>query len=225
MTLTVHPDMVQGSDEWLAARCGLLTASTVGALLTAKGSKADNQTMRTLLHELLGQRITQYVEPAYVSDAMLRGHDGEEQALSIYHRTFAPVERCGFMTRDFGGVRIGYSPDALVGDDGLIEVKTRAQKHQIATIIGGVVPAEYLPQIQCGLLVSGRAWCDFISYCGGLPMLTIRVFPDLEMQDVILMAAQFFEQRLAELMGTYTANNEAMRTVPTERVVEQEMIV
>jgi hypothetical protein len=225
VTLTIHPDMIQGSDEWLAARCGLLTASAIGELLTAAGKPADNATSRALLHELLGQRITQYVEPAYVSDAMLRGHEGEEQALAIYHRERAPVERCGFMVRAWGGLRIGYSPDGLVGDDGLIEVKTRIQKHQIATIVSGAVPAEYLPQIQCGLLVSGRAWCDFISYCGGLPMLTVRVFPDAAMQAAIMEAADLFEQRMDDALAAYTHNTEALRAIPTERVIEQEMYV
>jgi len=76
--------------------------------------------------------------------------------------------------------------DGLVGKDGLIEIKSRIQKHQIKTIIDDEVPLEYMLQIQTGLIVSERKWCDFISYSNGMPMFVKRVYPIVEMQNKIL---------------------------------------
>src|SRR5690606_996858 len=75
MTITFHNDLVQGSDEWHQARCGLLTASEIDRILTPKLKIADNAKTRAHLWELAAQRISEYVEPQYISDAMLRGHE------------------------------------------------------------------------------------------------------------------------------------------------------
>ena len=221
-----HRDLVQGSDEWLAARCGLLTASEMKLIVTPTLKPASNDKERAHLYELLAQRITRHVEPSYISDDMLRGREDEIEARILYAERYAPVDEVGFITNDRFGFTLGYSPDGLVGDDGLIEVKSRRQKYQIETLINGEVPAEYAIQIQTALLVSERAWCDFISYSGGLPMVTIRVEPDAKMQAAILDAAAAFEQRLAEKLETYrTRLASTARLIPTERRVEQEMHV
>ncbi|MBX4389892.1 hypothetical protein K4H03_27830, partial [Mycobacterium tuberculosis] len=80
----------------------------------------------------------------------------------------------------------------------LIECKSRAGKYQVQTIATNEVPAEYMIQLQTGLLVTGRKWIDFISYSGGLPMFVKRVEPDLLMQGAILAAATAFEAKVAE---------------------------
>ena len=179
MSLHEHADLIQGSDEWLAARRGIVTASVVGQLITPKTIKpASNDTSRALTTLLVAERITGWTDPVYVSDDMLRGTMDEPVARDIYARHFAPVTELGFMTRDDWGWSIGYSPDGLVGDDGLIEVKSRRAKKHVATVLADQVPLENMAQIQAGLLVSGRAWCDYISYCGGMPMWIKRVHPD-----------------------------------------------
>lgn len=222
-----HADLLQGSDAWLQARCGILTASEMDRIITAKTLKpAKNDKASAHLYELLAQRITNHVEPTYISDAMLRGQADEIEARALYRRHYAPVQEVGFITRDDWGFTIGYSPDGLVGDDGLIECKSRAQKFQVETIVSQAMPEEYLLQVQTGLLVSGRKWCDFCSYCGGLPMVTIRVFPDSAVQAAILHAATVFEQQLAEAWALYRIGAEGMaRMIPTERRVEQEMVL
>ncbi|MBU6246494.1 MAG: YqaJ viral recombinase family protein [Xanthomonadaceae bacterium] len=207
-----------------AARCGLLTASEMKLIITPTLKVANNDKTRAHLYELLAQRITGYVEPHYVSDDMLRGQTDEINARGIYAREIAPVEEVGFITNDRWGFTIGYSPDALVGDDGLIECKSRRQKYQIETILADGVPDDYIIQIQTGLLVSERKWCDFISYHGGLPMRMIRVTDDPEMQAKIVEAATEFEEKAAELRAEYDrrlATNP--RLIPTERTIEQEM--
>ena len=232
--ITYYQDIVQGSDEWFAVRCGLLTASEMKLIITPTLKIADNDKTRCHLYELLAQRITNYVEPSYISDDMLRGQSDEVEAKIIYNEKYAPVQDMGFITNDEWGFTLGYSPDGLIGDDGLIECKSRKQKYQIQTMIecidvecieNSTIPEEYALQIQTGLLVSGRKWCDFISYCGGMHMATIRVLPDLKIQEAIIAAATAFEKKLAEKMDKYRAVlTSNARLVLTERKLEEEMV-
>lgn len=230
MSVVYHRDLVQGSDEWRAARCGLITASEVKLLLTPSLKIAENVKSRAHLWELAAQRISGYVEPSYIGDDMLRGYEDEVTARDLYRKHFAPVEECGFVTSDKFGFVIGCSPDGLVGDDGLIESKSRRQRFQVQTIVehyeNGTIPEDYLLQVQTELLVTGRKWCDLISYSGGLPMVAIRVGPDPVVQDAIVEAAAKFEARISEVVADYHAALESdPRLIPTERRVESEMYV
>ncbi len=220
--MVYHEDVVQGSEAWSAMRCGLLTASEMHLIVTPTLKAASNEKERAHLYELLAQRITQYVEPQYVSDSMLRGVEDEIDARALYAKEYAPVQEVGFVTNDKWGFTIGYSPDALVGDDGLIECKSRRQKFQVQTIIDGTAPADYMIQLQTGLLVSEREWIDFVSYSGGLPMFVCRVEPIPEYQDAIIAAATAFEERLAMAMDKYAVNSSGLH--PTERRIYEEMV-
>src|SRR5690606_36899576 len=134
-----------------------VTASVVGQLITTKTIKpAANDTSRALTALLVAERITGWSDPVYVSDDMMRGTLDEPVARDLYSKHYAPVVECGFMVRYEDGWRLGYSPDGLVGDDGLIEVKSRRAKAQLVTILADEVPASNMAQIQAGLLVSGR---------------------------------------------------------------------
>lgn len=223
--IKIHDDLIQGEPEWLDARCSLLTASEMKLIITPTLKVADNDKTRAHLYELAAQRITNYTEPHYISDAMLRGKDDEIYARAEYEEKYAPVKEVGFITNDKWGFTIGFSPDGLVGDDGLIEVKSRGQKYQFQTIIDGKMPDDYMIQVQTGLLVSERAWCDFISYCGGMPMITLRVYPDKAVQDAIIAAATVFHDKLSIMLGAYKERiaDKDMRLIPTERRVEMEM--
>jgi putative phage-type endonuclease len=219
-----HRDLVQGSEEWHTTRCGLLTASEMKLIVTPTLKPASNDKERSHLYELLAQRITGYVEPSYVNDDMLRGQEDEIEARALYAQHYAPVEEVGFITNDRWGFTLGYSPDGLVGDDGLIECKSRRAKYQVETLVNGEMPIDYALQVQTGLLVSERKWIDFVSYSGGLPMVTIRVTPDYEVRDAILKAARTFETKLAEKLERYRATLQSeARLIPTERRIEQEM--
>lgn len=230
MGVTYFPEFVQGSDEWRNIRCGLLTASEMKLIVTTTLKKASNDKERAHLYELLSQRITKFVEPSYVSDDMLRGWTDEVEARTLYSEKYSEVTEVGFITNDKWGFTLGYSPDGLVGDSGLIECKSRRQKYQIQTLVEHVqrstVPDDYIMQIQTGLLVSEREWCDFISYCGGLPMVVIRMWPDDKIQDAILEASAAFEAKLASKLDEYLSVVElasGARLTPTERRVEQEI--
>jgi hypothetical protein len=224
MTITYHPELYQGSDEWRAARCGLLTASEMKFIVTPTLKAASNDKERSHLYELLAQRITGYVEPSYVGDDMLRGHDDEIEARIAYDKHFAKVTDIGFVTNDAFGFTLGYSPDALVGEHGLIECKSRRQKFQVETLINRAMPDDYRIQVQTGLLVTERKWCDFVSYSGGLPMLVVRVEPNLEVQEAILAAATAFEARLAEKLAAYGSTLACgLKLIETERKIVQEI--
>lgn len=223
-----YPDLIQGSDEWLAARCGLLTASEMKLIITPTLKVADNEKERIHLYELLAQRVTKYVEPTYISDDMLRGKEDEIEARALYSSINGPVTDMGFITNDRYGFTIGYSPDGLCGDDGAIEAKSRRMKYQVQTIIenigndrGETIPPEYMLQLQTGLLVSERKWIDFISYSGGLPMATVRVWPNEKVHNAIIEAAGKFEQRMAAKMETYRSASRGLP--PTERRIVQAM--
>ena len=204
-----HRDLIQGEPEWHAARLGILTASEMKLIITPSLKIADNEKVRIHLYELLAQRVTNYVEPHFQSYDMERGNF---------------VEECGFITNDKWGFTIGYSPDGLVGDDGLIECKSRVQKWQMKTLVESVskgeIPDDYVMQVQTALLVSEREWCDFISYSGGMVMPVVRCHAIPEIQDAIVTAATAFERRLTEARKVYDdliASNPKL--IPTERLL------
>lgn len=223
MTLIELPDLIQGTDEWHDQRRGIVTASVVGKLLTSTRKVASNDTSRAVVATLVAERITGWTDPVYVSDDMLRGTNDEPFAVEVYAEHFAPVTATGFMVRDDWGFEIGYSPDGLVGDDGLIEVKSRRAKKQLQTILDDEVPAENMAQMQCGLLVSGREWIDYVSYCGGMPLYVKRVEPDPEWFDAIVAAVTSFELAASLMVEQY---RDATKGLPvTERVIELEMVI
>lgn len=179
---------------------------------------ASNDNSRGLTMMLAAERITGWTEEMFVSDDMFRGVLDEPLARDKYGETYAPVTQVGFMTYEEPGIKIGFSPDGLVGDEGLIEVKSRKPKKQVSTVLSGNPPAENYAQLQCGLLVSGRQWLDYISYAGGMHMWVRRVYPDQRWFDVILAAARALEFNIAEIIRLYSEGVEGFpmteRTVP-----------
>lgn len=220
----IHADVEQGSEAWLAMRQGVLTASEMKHVVTPTLKIAANDKSRAHELEIAAQRISAYVEPHYISSEMIRGQEDELLARSLYAEHFAPVTEVGFITNDRFGFILGYSPDGLVGDEGAIEAKSRRQRFQVETIAANEVPAEFMIQLQTGLLVSERKWIDFISYSGGLPMFVKRVEPIAEIQEAIITAACAFEARVAEKMLEYRATLATMpKLIPTERRIEMEI--
>lgn len=226
--ITVYKDIDQGSEAWLQLRCGKLTASEMKYIITEKTLKpASNDKEKAHLWELLSQRITNYVEPKYISDDMLRGNVDEIEATILYEKHYAPIEPISFMTNDKFGFTIGYSPDGkIAGKNAGIENKSRRQRFQIETIANLAMPVDYAIQVQTGLAVSEWDWIDFNSYSGGLHMITITVHPDPVVQNAIVEAAGAFEQRLSAKLDEYNASMATYaRLIPTERRIEQEMYI
>lgn len=216
MTLKTYSNLEQGSQSWLDARCGLLTASTIGRLITPATLKvADNETSRGLTMQLAAERITGHVDYVHPTFDMQRGTDDEPFARDVYREHFAPVDEIGFMVRDFGSYRIGFSPDGLVGEDGAIEIKSRRPKEHLKTVLKGLPPLENMAQLHAGLLVSGRKWIDYVSYSAGLPLWVTRVHPDPRWVDAIHASAEQFDINVNNIVGNFTIATANLP--PTER--------
>lgn len=218
MTLNII-DVEQGSEAWHDARRGVLTASTIGRLVTASTIKpASNPQSRSVTLQLVAERITGNTDPTYASAEMERGTWDEPIARKVYNDNIAPVTECGFMTNDSHGVTLGYSPDGLVDGNGLIEIKSRDQKTHLDTILNEKIPIGNMAQLQCGLIVSERAWIDYVSFCSGMPLWTKRVYRDPVWWEAIIAAANAFEATAAMLTGRY---NRSVAGLPmTERIPE-----
>lgn len=217
MTLTIYNELEQGSSAWDDLRRGMVTASTVGQLVTPKTIKpAMNDKVRAIAYQLAAERITGFTEPTYTSFDMEEGHINEPLARDAYSEHFELAEECGFMVREFDSFKIGYSPDGVVGEDGLIEVKSRAPKKHLATIVADEVPSENIGQCQAALLVSGREWLDYVSYSGGMKLWVKRVLPDPVWHEAILEAVESFEQAAANMAVVYQVRT--LKMPDTERV-------
>jgi len=190
----VH-DIEQGTPEWQAIRCGVATASRFDSVITpAKGepSKQSDGYLRELLAEWLSGRPAE----SYQSTWMARGHEMEDEARAFYaFEREVSVTQCGFVYMDDTRA-IGCSPDGLVGDGGMIEMKNPKPSTQIAYLMDGGLPLDYKCQVQGSLMVTGREWCDFLSYCPGLPTLLIRVHRDAEFITKLRAALSAFVTRL-----------------------------
>lgn len=221
--LRIYRDLEQGTSEWHDLRRGMITGSAIGTLITAKSIKpAANIHSRALTDLLVAERITGHTDEPYVGQDMERGWEDEPRAVEKYaeHRS-TEVAKVGLMVRDDYGFEVGFSPDGLVGDDGLVEVKSRRQKKHLRTVLADEVPPENMAQCQAGLFVSGREWCDYISYCGGMRLWVKRVEPDPRWFDAIVEAVAAFEKASEEMASKYL---KAVDGLPmTERVIEMEM--
>jgi len=202
-----HYDIEQGTPEWHEVRRGVLTSTAIKTLITPTGKLADNDKTRAHVYEVAAQRITGRTEDTYLSFDMMRGHTDEILARELYARHYAPVTECGFITNDKLGFLVGYSPDGLVGEDGLIEIKSAKAKIQVQRITDGAIPTEHIAQVQTGLWVTGREWCDFISYSNGMAMMMVRVNADPLYHDLIEQAAKAFEAKVSEVIAAYGSNS------------------
>lgn len=220
MSIEIYKDLEQGEPEWLQARCGILTASVIGKLITPTLKVADNETSRGVTLTLAAERITGHVEYVNPTFDMQRGTDDEPFARDIYSASFAPVEEVGFIVRDVGAWKLGYSPDGIVGEAGLIEIKSRKPKEQMKAILNDQVPAENMAQIMAGLFITGREWIDYVSYSQGMPLYVKRMYLSESWADVITDAAITFEKNVTQIIANYEAAT--VGAVLTERRPELE---
>lgn len=178
--------------------------TAVTADLPPEIALADNDTSRGLTATLAAERVTGFTEETPMSRDMYRGVWSEPFARDLYSGHYQQAVECGFLVREEDGWTLGYSPDGLVADDGLIEVKAPRSKTQLLTAITDEVPAHYMAQCQAGLLVTGRKWLDFVSYVGGMHVYVKRVTPDPMWFAAIEAACRNFETNAAALVADYT---------------------
>jgi len=217
MSLKIYEELEQGSSEWLEARRGIVTASEVGKLVTPTLKIADNKTSRGLIERLAAERISGRIDNHYMSRDMERGHLDEPFAREAYEQHMSvEVQQVGFMTREFDGFTLGYSPDGLVGEPGSIEIKSRKQQLQVMHVLEPDVPHDHMAQMQAGMLVADRAWCDYISYSGGLHLSIQRIFADDNWQKQILEAVRRAEFKITRIVIDYQTYVEQIGLPHTE---------
>lgn len=210
MTLTTYPKVTQGEPEWHDLRRGLVTASVVGKLITPTLKVADNDVSRGLATTLIAERITGWTEETGMTSDMWRGVEHEPYARDVYSGHYQQATEVGFMLRAEDDWQLGYSPDGVVGMDGLIEIKCPRAKAHVRTILADEVPAYYMGQLQAGLLVSGRDWIDYVSFVAGMPLYVKRVEPDPAWFDAITAACIAFEVTAAETVADYRAKTKGL---------------
>ena len=209
MTLTIYDaaDIPQGSDTWLEARRGIITASTVGKLLTSTGKVANNDTSRALAETLALERLTgrvQYLPPTF---DMRRGTALEDDARNVYAERYGPVHEVGFGRIDEDGHSFGASPDGLIREgSGGLEIKCPKPSTHFRTILEGEVPRIYLPQIHGNMLVFDAEWWDFMSHDPGQPPFVKRVHRDARWDANITEAVRSAEASITALTDQYRRN-------------------
>lgn len=161
--------MEQRTDEWYAARLGKVTGSRIHNVMAQGKGGAPSLTRNEYMCQLAGERITGDVMPNYVNEAMQWGINTEHQARAAYE--FArEVEIKKLAFADHPTIeQAGASPDGLIGEDGMIEVKCPNTATHIATLRGKSISGTYIKQMQWQMACTGRQWCDFVSFDPRLP--------------------------------------------------------
>lgn len=204
MTITAIP---QGTDEWKRERLGHVTASRVADVM-AKVKTGEAKTREKYRYEIVTQRLTNEIVDGYTNDAMAWGTEQEPYARMAYEaRTGNFVNQVGFV-KHWNIKWVGASPDGLVGDDGLIEIKCPNTLTHIKTLESNKAPSEYIGQMQMQMWVTGRHWCDFVSYDPRLPVelnyFCTRVMRDdqyiMVMENDIVEFLAEIEQTIKHLM-------------------------
>ncbi len=173
-------DVEQNTPEWFILRAGIPTASMAKSLVTSTGlpSKSMQDYIFTLAADMhAGKPLDQWEGNQYTEMGIEREADARiayEQEKGVW------VEDVGFVTHN----RYGCSPDGLVGDDGLIEIKCLKASNHIKMMVKKSVTS-YIAQVQMQLLVTGRSWCDLTFYYPELPLVVIRLKKDIKLQDAL----------------------------------------
>jgi predicted phage-related endonuclease len=213
----------QRTDDWYAARIGKATASRFkDAIATKKQTekqKKDNlpgdpmQAQLDYLTELVVERLTQQPVQRYATAAMQWGTEQEPAARAAYERiTGTSVEETGFVAHDT--LLAGCSPDGLVDWDGLVEIKCPWNTaNHIETLLNGM-PDEHIPQVQGQMWITGRQWCDFVSYDPRMPA-ELQLHVQRINRDPTYVAD--LERRVTEFLAEVGAQVEALRRLAESR--------
>lgn len=178
-------DIAQGSEEWLQLRLGVATASNFDKIITSTGK--ESATLPKYALELATQSLLSEPEPSYKNEAMQRGNDLEPVAREAYAKqNFQVVQEITMFKSDCGN--FGYSPDGLLGDDGLLEIKCPLATTHTKYLLDNKMPTDYWQQVQGGLWVSGRRWCDFASF-----------HPNFKEKQLFIVKVERDEKFIAEL--------------------------
>lgn len=182
----------QGSEAWKALRLGVVTASEIDALVSPLGKVRTGQGPRSYLCRKVAEKLFGWSAEQLNTSPVAQGSIIETMAVPWYEVMHdVTVDRVGFCASNDG--RIGCSPDGLVGEDGGIEVKAPQAPNHIEYLLAGIVPPDYVMQVQFSLYVTGRKWWDFVSFHPHMDKLVVRVMPDPALQSAIRVACHIFD--------------------------------
>ncbi len=197
MSLTII-ECEQNSEEWLAARCGIVTASGFSDVL----AQGKGKTRQTYLYKLAGERITGKAAESYRNGYMDRGHEVEDQARAWWEMlTETPIQAVGFVKCD--ARKVGCSPDGLVGSDAGLEIKSVAPHLLIPILESGEFPSEHKAQVQGSMWVTGRARWHCVAFYPGMPGFKTVVERDEAYIARLAVAVQEFNEELDALVEKY----------------------
>jgi hypothetical protein len=170
----------QGSDspEWIAHRAGIVTMSELSTVMANGRGGAQSVTRQKYMYRMAYERVTGMPAAGFQGNHHTqRGNEQEPLAAAEYESiTFTDIDRSVGIIKNHG---VGYSPDALVGAPGLIEIKSKLPELHLELLLGEPrLPPEHRHQCQGGLWVAEREWLDFVSFCPGLPLYVYRVYRD-----------------------------------------------
>jgi putative phage-type endonuclease len=200
--------MEQRTDEWFSARLGKVTASRVSDVV-AKTKTGYGATRGNYMSQLIVERLTGKQAESFSSSAMQWGTDTEPLARAAYE-TFKDVlvDEEGFVQHPTIEMA-GASPDGLIGDDGLVEIKSPNTATHIETLIAKKADARYINQMQWQMACTGRKWCDFVSFDPRMPedlqLFVTRVERDdekiAELEAAVIEFLNEVDQKIATLKG------------------------
>lgn len=205
----IFDEIEQGTPEWRSLRIGIPSASNFATIMASGKDGGDSATRRKLLYKMAGEVITDEPLEDFKSGEMQRGNEMEPELRDWYGRTrFADVEQVGFVRRTIynplgGSFAAGCSPDALLGKDGVLEIKTTRPDLLIELMerAAGGFPPSHRAQCQGALWVTGRAWCDLIVGYRGMPKLAFRIERDDVYIAAIAAAVEVFDYELRTLVA------------------------
>lgn len=203
--IQIH-EMPQGTKEWFAVRRGLPTASMFGTIMAKGKGGAESKTRQTYLYKLAGEIITGDPMDNFSNHHMERGHEMEPAARQFY----AFMQDCephqvGFITNGAKGA----SPDSLVGDNGMLEIKTKLPHLMLAVLEADDFPTEHRAQCQGQLWVAEREWVDLVCYWPKMPPFIKRAYRDEAFISLLSAAVDQFNDELAALVAKYTIERKA----------------
>ena len=201
----------QGSPEWFAARLGKVTASRVADVLP-KIKEGESASRKNYKADLVAERLTKQKTLGFSSTAMQWGVETEHQARAAYEVTTGDfVEQIAFVDHP-AIVNFGCSPDGLVGDDGLIEIKCPNTATHLEYLEADAPPKKYFIQMQAQMSATGRKWCDFVSFDprlpDGLELLIVRVNRDDKYIKIMEDEVSKFLQEVDNKVESLTKRND-----------------
>ena len=197
----------QNTPEWHAARLGIPTSSMFATVMAKGKGGGESETRKTYMYKLAGEIITGEPMDNYSNAHMERGHVMEAEAREMYAfiRDGEPIQRVGFIRRD----RKGCSPDALVGDRGMCEIKTKLAHLMIEVILRDSPPPEFRAQCQGALWIAERDWLDLTVYWPRMPLFVKRVYRDDQYINDLSTAVDTFNAELDEVVAKVRKYSEA----------------